>query len=201
MKLIMKIHLSMVKKIFMDFAFGFTEIMHDVCVLWGSGIFTSPWALFLLSLLCFLFSFVLCSSDFCNNILFVAGLFFNRSTTRAGACLSNVTECHTISTTKNLVNFSIENRLFSVFPMLCLLFQPLAALYCSIQYFIFFWHLSLAFLVPYLVLSSASLAMHSQTFQASLLSRLWKMSAQSWTRSFFPFCSTFRRTSSLAVPF
>lgn len=30
--------------------------------------------------------------------------FFNRSTIRAGACLSNVTECHTISTAKNFLH-------------------------------------------------------------------------------------------------
>ena len=56
---------------------------------------------------------------FCKNFLFVVSpLFFDTSTTRAGACLSDVAECHVISTAENLVNFFIENQLFSVSPAL-----------------------------------------------------------------------------------
>ena len=53
-----------------------------------------------------------------NFLLIVSPLLFNRSTTRAGACLSEVAECHAISTAENLVNFFIEKQLFSVSPAL-----------------------------------------------------------------------------------
>lgn len=183
MKLIIKIHLSRVNKIFMDLL---KLCMMLVCC--KEVRFSLPPELSFCSVY-FVFSsllyyFLLQQYPLCY------WPFLNRSWSLPEQC-GRVSH---ISTAQNLVNFSIENQLFSVFPTLCL--QP-----CIAQSSISSSSGTCHLLFQCHIQCSAHQLSTPKLSEHPCSPGCRKCQLKAGPGAFFLFCSTFRRTSSLAVSF